>query len=46
MRMVREEEKEKEKREKEEEQDEALRLILRDGLDVCLETRGTSPDGA
>lgn len=42
MRMEREI-KRKRKERKEEEQDEALRLIVRDGLDVCLETRDPSP---
>lgn len=37
-------EKRKERKEEEEEQEEALRLIFRDDLDVCLETRGPSPD--
>ena len=42
MRMEREI-KRKRKERKEEERDEALRLIFRDGLDVCLETRDPSP---
>ena len=42
MRMEREI-KRKRKERKEEERDEALRLIFREGLDVCLETRDPSP---
>ena len=42
MRMEREI-KRKRKERKEEERDEALRLIFREGLDVCLETQDPSP---
>ena len=43
MRMEREIKRKRKERKEEEERDEALRLIFREGLDVCLETRDPSP---